>query len=300
MMQALSPNLRGALFMTFTMGTFTLNDACVKLLAETVPLFQVVFLRGVIVTIMLAVFVQMTTGLRFAMPPRDRKLVALRTVAEVAAMATFLLALTNMAIANATAILAALPLMVTLGAALIFGDTVGWRRWSAIGVGFVGVMMIVQPGTDGFNGWSLLALASVVIITGRELLTRAFSPAVPTMTVAVLTASAVGLFGGLASLASPWVALTLREIGLLLAASGFIVGGYVTSIAVMRMGDVGFVSPFRYTSLVFALVLGLVVFDEFPNTLALAGVTIVVATGIYTLFRERVKTGAEQPQAPPP
>lgn len=284
----LSPNVKGALFMTLSMAAFTLNDVCVKLAAETVPLFQIVFLRGLATTVLLAVTVQMTTGLRFSMPRRDRPLVALRTLAEVAAMVAFLLALTNMAIANATAILSALPLLVTLGAALVFGDPVGWRRWTAIVVGFVGVLMIVQPGTAGFNGWSLLALLAVVIITVRDLATRAFSPEVPSMTVAVLTAAAVGIFGGIVSIFSPWTALGLYEAALILSASVFIIGGYVFGIMVMRIGDVSVISPFRYTSLIFALILGLIVFGEFPNALALVGAAIVVATGIFTLLRERL------------
>ncbi len=288
----LSPNLRGALYMTLSMAAFTLNDACVKLAAETVPLFQIVFLRGLGTTILLAVTVHLTTGLRFAMPRRDRPLVIGRTLAEVGAMVAFLLALTNMAIANATAILAALPLLVTLGAALFFRDPVGWRRWTAIAVGFAGVMLIVQPGTDGFNSWSLLALLAVVIITARDLLTRAFSPSVPSMTVAVLTAAAVCLFGGIASLFTPWVALGVYEAALIFAASVLIIGGYVFGIMVMRIGDVSVVSPFRYTSLVFALILGLVVFDEFPNALALTGAAIVMATGVFTLLRERMVTRA--------
>lgn len=285
----LSPNLKGALFMTLSMLFFTLNDACVKLVAETVPLFQIVAMRGLATTILLAVTVQLTVGLRFSIPRRDRPLVAWRTVAEVGAMVAFLLALTNMAIANATAILSALPLMVTLAAAVLFGDPVGWRRWAAIIVGFIGVMLIVQPGTDGFNGWSLLALLSVVIITARDLLTRAFSPAVPSMTVAVLTAGAVGVFGAIVSAFTPWAPMGPTEIALTLAASVFIIGGYVFGIMVMRIGEVGFVSPFRYTSLIFALVLGFVVFDEFPNALALCGVAVVMAAGIYTLFRERIR-----------
>jgi drug/metabolite transporter (DMT)-like permease len=293
----LSPNLRGALYMTLSMAAFTLNDACVKLVAETVPLFQVIFLRGLGTTILLAIFVQMTTGLRPSWPRRDRPLIAGRTLAEIAAMVTFTLALTNMAIANATAILAALPLVVTLGAALVFGDRVGWRRLSAICIGFVGVLLIVQPGTDGFNIWSLLVLLSVLVITARDLFTRAFSPAVPTMTVAVLTAGAVCLVGGVLSLFTPWVALDLREAALIAAAAVLIIGGYVFGIMVMRVGEVGFVSPFRYTSLIFALILGLVVFDEFPNALALIGGVIVVSTGIFTLLRERMVARASRRSA---
>ncbi len=293
----LSPNLRGALYMTLSMAAFTLNDACVKLVAETVPLFQVIFLRGLGTTILLAIFVQMTTGLRPSWPRRDRPLIAGRTLAEIAAMVTFTLALTNMAIANATAILAALPLVVTLGAALVFGDKVGWRRLSAICIGFVGVLLIVQPGTDGFNIWSLLVLLSVLVITARDLFTRAFSPTVPTMTVAVLTAGAVCLVGGVLSLFTPWVALDLREAALIAAAAVLIIGGYVFGIMVMRVGEVGFVSPFRYTSLIFALILGLVVFDEFPNALALIGGVIVVSTGIFTLLRERMVARASRRSA---
>lgn len=293
----LSPNLRGALYMTLSMAAFTLNDAAVKLVAETVPLFQVIFLRGLGTTVLLALFVQMTIGLRPAWPRRDRPLIAGRTLAEIAAMVTFTLALTNMAIANATAILAALPLVVTLGAALVFGDPVGWRRLLAICIGFVGVLLIVQPGTDGFNIWSLLVLLSVLVITARDLFTRAFSPAVPTMTVAVLTAGAVCLVGGVLSLFTPWVALDLREAALIAAAAVLIIGGYVFGIMVMRVGEVGFVSPFRYTSLIFALILGLVVFDEFPNALALIGGVIVVGTGIFTLLRERMVARANRRSA---
>ena len=293
----LSTNLRGALYMTLSMAAFTLNDACVKLVAETVPLFQVIFLRGLGTTILLAIFVQMTTGLRPSWPRRDRPLIAGRTLAEIAAMVTFTLALTNMAIANATAILAALPLVVTLGAALVFGDRVGWRRLSAICIGFVGVLLIVQPGTDGFNIWSLLVLLSVLVITARDLFTRAFSPAVPTMTVAVLTAGAVCLVGGVLSLFTTWVALDLREAALIAAAAVLIIGGYVFGIMVMRVGEVGFVSPFRYTSLIFALILGLVVFDEFPNALALIGGVIVVSTVIFTLLRERMVARASRRSA---
>jgi S-adenosylmethionine uptake transporter len=112
------------------------------------------------------------------------------------------------------------------------------------------------------------------------------------MTVAVLTAAAVGLFGGIVSAFSPWAAMGVYEIVLTLAASVFIIGGYVFGIMVMRIGEVGFVSPFRYTSLIFALILGLAVFGEFPNTLALFGVSIIMIAGIYTLFRERVRKQA--------
>lgn len=283
----LSPNLKGALFMVLSMAAFTLNDTFVKLAAETVPLFQIVFLRGLATTAMLAVTVHLSGGLRFHIPRGDRGRVALRTAFEAATVIAFLVALTNMALANATAILAALPLFVTLGAALFLGDPVGWRRMTAICIGFFGVMLIVQPGTEGFNIYSLSALLAALLVTGRDLVTRTLSPAVPSMTVAVITAAAVCVVGGVLSTFEPWVALGLRDLLYIFAASVFIIGGYVFSIMVMRVGEISYTAPFRYTSLVWALVLGLLVFGEFPNTLALVGAGVVVATGLFTFFRER-------------
>lgn len=280
-------NLIGAGYMMLSMAAFTVNDAFVKLAAETVPLFQMVFLRGVATTLMLAITVHLVSGLRFDIPKPDRARVAWRTFFEVATVVVFLTALINMPLANATAILSALPLFVTLGAWWFLGHPIGWKRLAAILIGFGGVMLIVQPGTDGFNAYSLLALLAVVLITGRDLVTRTFSPAVPSMTVAVITAAAVAGFGGAMSLTEPWVAIDLRQAALILGAAVFIIGGYVFSILVMRIGDIGFTAPFRYTSLVVALVLGVLVFGEFPNALALLGGVIVVATGLFTFWRER-------------
>ncbi|WP_224817164.1 DMT family transporter [Hasllibacter sp. MH4015] len=283
----MTPNAKGALFMMGSMASFTLNDVVVKLLAEDLPLFQIVFLRGVLTTILLTATVAALGRLSFRIPRRDRGKVALRTLFEIAALVTFLTALINMQIANATAILSALPLAVTLGAALIFREQVGWRRMSAICVGAVGVLLIVQPGAEGFNIYSLLALVTVVLVAGRDLVTRSFSNDLPSMTVAVITAAAICVFGGVMSVTEVWVRPSGAQLGLLALASFFIIGGYVFSILVMRVGEVAVTAPFRYTSLVFALIMGWLVFAEFPNALALVGAVIVVATGVFTLIRER-------------
>lgn len=284
----MSPNLKGALFMMGSMAGFTLNDACVKLLAADLPLFQVVFLRGVTTTVMMAVMVWALGGLNFRIPPRDRGRVFWRTVTEIAAMVAFLTALINMPIANVTAILSALPLTVTLAAYVFLGEPVGWRRLVAILIGFVGVMLIVQPGGDGFTIYALVALGAVAMVTARDLITRQLSPETPSMGVAVITAAVVGVFGGLVSLTEPWAATDLRSIALILAASTVIIAAYLFSIMVMRVGEISFVSPFRYTSLIWALILGWLIFGEWPDRLTLVGGTIVVATGLFTLWREQV------------
>ncbi|RMA40637.1 DMT family transporter [Rhodophyticola porphyridii] len=284
----MSPNLKGALFMMASMAGFTLNDACVKLLAEDLPLFQIVFLRGVATTAMMAAMVWAMGGLSFHIPRGDRGRVIWRTLAEIGAMVAFLTALINMPIANVTAILSALPLTVTLAAYVFLGEPVGWKRLLAILAGFGGVLLIVQPGGEGFSLYALAALLAVALVTARDLITRRLSRDVPSMGVAVITAAAVGMFGGVMSIGEPWRQVDLEAGILVLAASTVIIAAYLFSIMVMRVGEIGFVAPFRYTSLVWALFLGWLVFDEWPDNLTLLGSAIVVATGLFTLWREQV------------
>lgn len=286
----MNPNLKGALLMMASMASFSLNDAAVKLITQDVPLFQFVFIRGLITTALMAATAAAFGGLSLKIPVQDRGKVALRTLFEVGGMVFFLTALVNMHIANATAILSALPLAITFGATLFFGERLGWRRLTAIAFGAFGVLLIVQPGTEGFNIFSISALAAVACVTARDLVTRAFSPNVPSMGVAVITAFVVALCGGALSVTETWVPFDAQNLMLLGLASVLIIGGYVFSILVMRVGEVGAVAPFRYTSLVFALVLGVIVFDELPNALALTGAAIVMATGVFTLIRERQVT----------
>jgi S-adenosylmethionine uptake transporter len=212
-------------------------------------------------------------------------------VAEIGAAWFFILALFNLPLANVTAVLQALPLTVTLAAALFMGEKVGWRRFTAIGVGFGGVLLIVRPGPEGFNIYALSALAAVACVTLRDLVTRRLTPSMPSLLVAAAVSGMVTVFAGLASVTETWAPLrgdvALRVAG----AAGFVILGYVFSVGAMRVGEIGTVAPFRYTGLIWALVLGLVVFGEWPDALTLTGAGIVAATGLYTLWRERVRQG---------
>ncbi|HMO08056.1 MAG TPA: DMT family transporter, partial [Paracoccaceae bacterium] len=192
---ALSDNARGAAFMALAMAAFTGNDALMKQVTQHLPLMQAIVVRGVISGVMLAALAMATGGLRLGIGPADRGPVALRTLAEVGATLTFLTALIHLPLANISAILQALPLAVTLASALVFGDRVGWRRLSAIGVGFVGVVLIVRPGVEGFTVWSLVAVASVLCVVVRDLSTRRLTGVLPTSTVALYTAGAVTAMG---------------------------------------------------------------------------------------------------------
>ena len=280
-------NLKGAALMTASMAAFTLNDACVKLVAQSLPLFQVVALRGVVTTALLVALACAFGGLRLPIGRADRRRIGWRTLWEVGAMVPFFIALTNMPLANVVAILAALPLTITLAAAVWLREPVGWWRVGAIAVGFAGVVLIVQPGTEGFTSYSLVALVAVAAVTARDMATRRLSPGVSSLSVAAITAGAVAIFGAAMSLSEPWLSPQPRDLVLVGAAAVFIIGGYLFSIMVMRVGEVGAVAPFRYTSLVWALALGWLVFGDWPNALTLAGSVLVVATGLFTLTRER-------------
>ena len=289
----LSDNARGILLMCGSMLAFTVNDSFMKAATKTVPLFQAITLRGLVATVALLIIARATTGGFDLIPAgRDRRVIALRSLAEVAATALFLTALMHMPLANLSAILQALPLAVTLGAALWLKEPIGWRRMSAIAVGFIGVLLIVRPGTDGFDHWSLMGLASVACVVVRDLSTRTLSRATPSAAVAVWASVAVTVMGLAGVALQGWQPLDLTEAAKIGCASLALVVGYLLAVMVMRVGDIGVVAPFRYTSLLWAIVLGWMLFGSLPDGLTLIGAGIVVATGLYTLARERARRRA--------
>ena len=282
--------------MMASMAAFTLNDTLLKLTNGAVPLAQLLFLRGVLSSVLIYALARSLGALRFHVARRDWGLIAIRSAAEVGAAYFFVTALLNMPLANVTAVLQALPLTVAVGAALVFREPLGWRRMSAILIGFMGMLLIVRPGVDGFSLWSGYALMAVLCVTLRDLATRRLSVHVPSMTVTLASSLAVTVSFGLASTLTDWVPVTLPLAALIGAAAVFIIGGYFFSIRAMRVGEISFIAPFRYTGLVWALVLGWLVFGDWPTNLTLLGAGIVVATGLFTLYRERrVKERSTRP-----
>ena len=283
----MSPNVAGALLMMASMASFTFNDAFIKATGGAVPLFQLLFLRGILATAFIAVLAHMRGAIRAQISTRDKGLIALRSASEVGAAYFFVTALLNMPLANVTAILQVLPLTVTLGSALFFSEPVGWRRFLAIAVGFCGMLLIVRPGTEGFSIWSVYALCAVLCVTVRDLSTRRLSRDVPSLFVTLSASVTVLVASGLASTTEVWAPVTPELAWLIFAAAICIVGGYFFSVQVMRAGDVSFIAPFRYTGLLWALLLGWFVFGDWPAPLTLLGAALIVATGLFTLYRER-------------
>nr|WP_245544280.1 DMT family transporter [Oceanicola granulosus] len=294
----MSDNTRGALLMMAAMTAFTLNDACLKLISGQITPMQAVFLRGLLTTALLAVAALWSGALRVRLARRDLGLVLLRGVAEAAAAWFFLTALFNMPLADMTAILQALPLAVTLGAALVFGESVGWKRVSAILAGFVGVLLIVRPGSDVFSVYSLFGVATVFCATVRDLATRRLSREVPSLTVTLASASTVTVLAALVGLGEEWATPTPGEYGIIALSSVLVLIAYLTVIMAMRVGDIALVAPFRYTGLLVAIVLGLVVFGDWPDALTWTGSAIVVGSGLFAFWRER-QLAVPRPRVPP-
>lgn len=283
----MSPNTTGALLMMLSMGAFVINDTFLKITDGAVPLFQLIFLRGVLATVLIFALARYLGRLRLEISGRDKGLIALRALAEIITAYLFLTALFNMPIGNLNAIMQVVPLTVTLASAIFLREAVGWRRMLAILIGLGGVLLIIRPGAEGFNVWSIYALGSVLGVTVRDMITRKLSADVPGVTVTLGTTVAVMAAAGLGSLTEPYAPITLSLAGCIIASSVFVSIGYFASIQAMRTGDVSFIAPFRYTGLIAAMIVGFMVFDEVPRGLTLLGAAIVMATGLFTFYRER-------------
>ncbi len=274
--------------MAVSMAGFTANDAIAKHASEAMNMGQVMVVRGLFATLFVALLAWHQGALRpfkVALHP----LLLLRVFCEVAGTVTFLLPLAMLPLANVSAVLQALPLAVTMGAALIFAETVGWRRWLAIAIGFAGVMIIVRPGFEGFNAWALLVLACVGFCAVRDLATKRIPSEIPTAFISTMTAAAntfVGLF--LVQPLGGWTQPTVSGTALLACGAVLLLFGYQFIIMSMRTGDISFIAPFRYTALLWAILLGFLVFGDVPDLAMIAGATIIVGSGLYTLYRERL------------
>lgn len=287
-----SDNIRAAALITFSMAAFTINDAMMKLAAPDLPFFQQILMRGTLIIVGLYIWARLAGHMQHVMSRNDRKLSLIRMTAEAVGTLLFLKALFTLPLANLSAILQGLPLTVTLAAALFLGETVGWKRIAAILVGFIGVAIIIRPGVDGFSIYSIYGVGTVIAVTIRDLAARRLSKGIPSSRVALGSAVGVTLLaaGGSVVTQESWVVPNLGETMLLAGAAGCLMIGYVTAVAGMRSGDLGFVAPFRYSSLLVALILGHVLFDEWPDAITMLGAAIVVGTGLFTIYRERVNS----------
>lgn len=288
-----SSNLQGILLMVVGMAGLAITDALLKLLGGAVPLGQLLIIQGIGGTVIFG-----TLALRqgdtnwvanFLLP-----VVLWRNLFEMIAALSFLTALVLVPLSTLSAILQANPLIVTLGAALWFKEPVGARRWAAICVGLFGVLLVIQPWSDSFGALALLCVLATVALAVRDLITRRLPKNLSTYqaaTYAIATMIPIGCLVLLVtgdSMIRPNTTQTLLLITTVLTMPI----GYFGITAAMRVGDVAVVTPFRYTRILFALILAAVIFKERPDALTLLGAAIIVASGLYTIWREHARRDA--------
>lgn len=280
-------NLRGSVLMVLAMAGFAVEDTFIKILANDLPIGEILCLMGMFGAVTFAI-ISHKRGDSFLSRDIIKPMVALRNFGEMVAAMGFVTAIALTPLSSASAIIQATSLTVTMGAALFMGEQVGRRRWSAICIGFIGVLLIIRPGLDGFEPASLFAVLAVVGLAIRDLATR----------VAPITVSSIQLSGyafaslipaGLIilSITGEVVMPTAQNWGLLVAGMVFGMSAYVAIVGAMRLGDVSVITPFRYTRLIFALIIGISVFGERPDLLTYAGALLIIGSGLYTVLRER-------------
>ncbi|WP_417699496.1 DMT family transporter [Pseudophaeobacter sp.] len=281
-------NLNGILLVIASMAAFTLEDMFIKRLSGDIPVGQILMMLGAGSGAVFAVAAIYKRDNLFA-PGAWRGPAILRTLAEAIGAMAFATALSLVDISTVAAVFQALPLVITMGAALFLGEQVGWRRWSAICVGFVGVLLIVRPGLAGFDPAVFLVLLAVLAIAARDLLTRLVDVSISSAVVSFQAFASLIVAGGLLLLSTGADPVSVDGSQALMMLGGIIfgVGGYYAIVIATRIGDASAITPFRYSRLLFSILVGVLVFGERPDALTLGGAALIIASGLYTFVRER-------------
>ena len=276
----------GGALMSFAMLCFVVNDTVAKTMGGQVNVGEFIMIRGLFASSIIAVMVVLMGKVR-DVPKALSKQVMLRTLFDVASTFSFIIALFNMPLSILSSILQSVPLVVTLMAAAFLGEAVGWRRLSAILVGFAGVLLIVKPGAEGFNNYFWLSLFCVLLVALRDLATRNLSIHVPSIVVALANSIGVMLGGLIWTLFYGFQLPTGSQLGWIAVRSVFLVGGYLTTVMALRDSEIANTAPFRYTLIIYALILRYLVFGEVPDLWAMIGIVLIVGSGLFTLYREQ-------------
>lgn len=281
-------NTRGIFAVLAAMALFLMSDTVVKLAGEMMPATEIMALRG-----LMAVLLMGSVAVATIEPSRWHLMaeptVVLRATIETLVAVLFLLSLPHLLLADMTAIQQVTPIVLTLLSALILKEQVGWRRWLAVLAGFTGVVLVIQPAGQGFNVFALLALACAVLVATRDLVTKRLDPSIPTTVVTFTTTLSVCLVGFMGSPLEVWHTPSIYGLALLAASAIFVSLANIFIIRGFRGTEVSVVAPFRYSGVLWAIAFGYLVWGQVPNALAIAGTTILVASGLYIMHRESLR-----------
>ncbi len=282
-------DLIGSIWMMAAMVSFSFEDAFVKAVSEIHAVGQVLVVFGLGGALLFAIVARLNKQ-RLLNPDVLSRAMGIRVVFEVIGRLFYVLALALTPLSSTTAILQATPIIVVLGAAILFGEKVGWRRWAAIIVGLIGVLIILRPTADSFSALSLLAVIGTIGFAGRDLASRAAPLSLSTSILGFYGFVAIILAGAVFSIWDGKAFTWMGTQSLLYFVGAILMGAfaYAALMKAMRTGDVSAVTPFRYTRLLFGIALGMILFDEKPDMLMMVGCGIVVSSGLFILWRKKV------------
>jgi drug/metabolite transporter (DMT)-like permease len=278
-------NLRGIVSMLCAMALFIASDTMVKLAGAMMPPTEIMAVRGLIAVVLMGGIVLATVE-RAQWNMIRRPLVAARAGLEAVLAVLFLVALPHLPLGEITVIMQIAPLVLTVLSSVVLAETIGWRRWAAVAAGFLGVVLVAQPSGQGINVYILIALIVPVLVAVRDIMTRKLDPKIPTAAVTFTTTLGVCLLGLAGAPLENWTPLSSYALALLAASAALVSGANIFIIRAFRGVDVSVVSPFRYSSVVWAILLGYVIWGDIPNPLAIVGMAIIVASGLYVMHRE--------------
>ncbi len=262
----------------------TTSDALIKSLSGTYPVGQLLFVRSVFVWPWIFLIALRYGGLHI-LRIKSTKGHFLRGLLVIASTFLFVTGLQYLPLATAISAIFMGPLFITAMAPLLLSERVGWRRWLAVLVGFIGVLIMVRPGTEAFQWAILFPIAGAMCGGLRDLITRRISQDESTLAMLAVT-TVVIMIAGVATIPFGWSELRYQDLVTFAVSGGLVCGGHYLMIDAFRRGEAGLVAPFKYTSLLWALLIGYFAFGELPDGSTLVGATIIVSAGLYVLYRE--------------
>jgi drug/metabolite transporter (DMT)-like permease len=286
-------DLSGVAAMLAATAVFVMGDSFMKLVAEAVPPFEVLFLRGLAASAACAVLLAARGEWR-AVSGAVHGRVLLRAAAETLSVLCYIVALARLPIADVIAILQTAPLILVVGAAVLLREKVGPARVALVLLGFVGAIMVAQPNAEGISPAALLAFASAMLIAARDLVGRNVPARIPVTVVVLATTLMVTTVAGAMSF---WVETSVTPSGSHLAylgAAGLLVTlGHSGLLLAYRLGRTALIAPFFYSFAVWGLVAGVVVWGALPNPSALSGIALIVMSGVGIVVLNRRHFGGE-------
>jgi S-adenosylmethionine uptake transporter len=279
-------NLRGIAAMVAATALFTCGDAAMKVVSAALPTGEAIFVRG-LASVAVVTIAAFWTGAIYRLKDAFVRGMGARSIGDVGSAVFFQAALARMPFADLMGILQMTPLSLTAASALFLGERVGWRRWTAVAIGFAGALLVIKPGSRAFNAWALLALVSVLSSTLRDVATRRLDVALSPLLILTVSQLAVASAGLASWVFETWQVPSPGELFALVFASACSLAGHLCVITSLRSGEVAAVAPFRYAGIVWAILIGYAIWQQLPDGLSLVGILVLMSAGLYTFYREQ-------------